>query len=424
MLSLAALGQAQSNDPLLDKVREQVSKSILRLPNYLCTQTIQRTQMDPVVRNRLTCAQLAGLKQSARLLNSKDRLRLDVAMGEKKEMYSWMGSNQFFDSNIVELVHFGPISSGSFNGFLRAVFTRNIATYAPPQQVIRDGRTLAEYGFSVPQESKSYQYLSPSRELFYTAYGGTFLVDSKSGELVELNIQTKKEPGDPGACEQDTSLKYSQVELNGQEFLLPEESALRIYHPDGVLTENRTVYSACHVFLGESKISFEEPGVSASKKAPAEPAEIAVPGGLAFTIVVDKDVRLESLYGGDPITAQLKAPIVNQRGKTLVPTGATIVLRVMRVLEIGNPTPYSKMTLVLEQMTTKGRKVRLIAGPSRHSITSKESPKAPGLVLIMPDANFSKNSNVIAAELTFATKITPKTGIGKGFEMTWTTSTP
>ena len=416
------------DDPLLAKVREKVTESVDRLPNYLCTQTIKRIQMDPDSRETLSCSQLEEMKRKANHVTTQDRLRLDVGVSGKLEMYAWAGQNRFNDSGILDLVRFGPISTGSFSGFLRAIFTRDAATYQRQKDLIRDGRAMAEYGFSVPRESNTYQFRSPGTGFFYTAYGGTFLVDKVSGDLVELAIQTNKRPEDGGACEQDTTLRYGRVQLNNRDFLLPEESQLKIYHNSGMATENRTTYSACHVFMGESKISFEEPPETGPRRNPAKPAaspEIVLPSGIQFTLVFQRDVNTASIFAGDTVAAKLKHAIKGGRGRTLVPADATIVLRVTKMQEYFEPESTARLVLKVESMDVSANPVRFAAVPRPRRLTIKDARHAPGLVLIARDTLqggvFAANS----AEFNFVlTKAGMATGISKGFEMTWVTATP
>src|SRR6266404_1610379 len=57
---------------------------------------------------------------------------------------------------------------------------------------------------------------------------------------------------------------------------------LRIVHPDGV-SDNRTVFSACHEFLGESTVRFDPP--PSFSTSPALPtATVVIPAGSRFQV--------------------------------------------------------------------------------------------------------------------------------------------
>jgi hypothetical protein len=78
-------------------------------------------------------------------------------------------------------------------------------------------------------------------------------------ELIRLTLGTSSIPPETGACEVNNIMSFSRFRLNGSDFLLPSETHLHIKEEAGVETDNLTVYSGCHEFLGESKLSFETP---------------------------------------------------------------------------------------------------------------------------------------------------------------------
>jgi len=51
-------------------------------------------------------------------------------------------------------------------------------------------------------------------------------------------------------------MDYKRVHLNDSELLLPLATRLQIVDTDGT-KDNRTVFSDCHEFLGESTVSFD-----------------------------------------------------------------------------------------------------------------------------------------------------------------------
>jgi hypothetical protein len=88
-LSFAAGLQAQQ-DPtdLFLRVRARIEESLDRLPNYMCTQTIDRYQYQPdVTDNSLACDESA--KQPSTHLSSSDRLRFDVSKIHRRDV--WLG---------------------------------------------------------------------------------------------------------------------------------------------------------------------------------------------------------------------------------------------------------------------------------------------------------------------------------------------
>src|SRR5438309_9194083 len=101
---------------LFNRLRENVRGALERVPRYTCVQTITRTRHRPQYGSRpSSCAALIDSRarlQSAGLLLWHDRLRLDVAVGEKAEMFSWAGARQFETNSLADLALSGSTGSG------------------------------------------------------------------------------------------------------------------------------------------------------------------------------------------------------------------------------------------------------------------------------------------------------------------------
>jgi hypothetical protein len=54
-----------------------------------------------------------------------DRLRLDVTITHRGEIYSWVGASKFEDGSIDEIVKQGPFGTGSFGALLAVIFEQD-----------------------------------------------------------------------------------------------------------------------------------------------------------------------------------------------------------------------------------------------------------------------------------------------------------
>src|SRR5215470_6607519 len=124
--TLAFASQAQQ-DPLalLSRVRARIADTLDRLPRYMCTETIDRNLYEPAAgaeRRPNTCGDPAA--RTATRLTTSDRLRLDVATTAafQGEMYSWVGEARFNDRDLMDMIHEGAISNGSFASALTTIF--------------------------------------------------------------------------------------------------------------------------------------------------------------------------------------------------------------------------------------------------------------------------------------------------------------
>ena len=223
--------QAQE-DPmdLLRRVQARVADSADRMPRYMCTQTVDRAIYERDFHDRGSACD-EGFKRRVHLTSS-DRLRLDVGITTTAEIYAWVGESRFNDRDLLDMVHEGAISTGSFGGYLNAIFRTDDANFTYNGETAQDGRTLSEFGYRVPYEKSHYRY-GLLQHSAITGYDGTFLVDTKTADLVRLEVRTSRLPTETGACHASTTLDYGRVRLRGADFLLPSASTLRIFHIDG-----------------------------------------------------------------------------------------------------------------------------------------------------------------------------------------------
>jgi hypothetical protein len=138
LCSFALLLHAQQGpEDLLAQVRAKVTRTIGELSNYMCTQTVERNQY--VVDPAFSCAGLIAHAAHPHRTVS-DRLKLDVGIGTKGEMYSWVGENRFYD-NLSRFASQGAISSGTFEFFLKAIFLTDQTVISYDGEVIDHGTT-------------------------------------------------------------------------------------------------------------------------------------------------------------------------------------------------------------------------------------------------------------------------------------------
>ena len=120
-LLVAALGAAQPLTPeiiLLGRTRYHMVETLRRIPNYTCLETIERSVRAP----------------KSRRATLVDALRLEVAVVDGKELFSWPGERQFKERDLRELAPGGAIGNGNFALHAKSVFGGNAVRFilAPP----------------------------------------------------------------------------------------------------------------------------------------------------------------------------------------------------------------------------------------------------------------------------------------------------
>lgn len=353
----------QNPENVLAGLREKILQTVDRLPRYVCTETIERSVLEPNKYFEASCSDLLkGNYRGAKLqLASSDRLRLDVAVSRNQEMYSWTSANHFHEKGLFDLVGYGPISNGSFTSFFVAIFQRDKADFAFDKEVTIGGRRLYQFQFQVPLERSHYRVGSTlSKDL--TAYGGLLLADPITFDLVQLVVRTDSPSAVAGVCEASTTLDYRRVHLNNGDFLLPLEARLRIINESGDESHARTAFSGCHEFLSQSTLIFEPSsanGRQSSHEAVTQKLS-ALPPQLPFTLALAQDIHTGTAAAGDPISAKLTMPI-RDKSQTLVRPGATVTGRVIRLERIYRREPHLQVFLKWEEIDAGGVRIPLYA---------------------------------------------------------------
>jgi len=402
---------------LLQRVTQRALDTVNRLPKYMCTQTIDRSQYEPTAGSAGRRCEPYARKQLR--LTSSDRLRLDVAVSAAREMYSWVGESHFEDRSLFELVNNGALSTGSFASFLTVVFRDDEASFSYKGETTEDGRQLAEFEFRVPIQSSHYLFSGAGRRVT-TGYFGSIFVDPKTADLVRLAVSTEALPPETAACESSTTLDYSRVRLNGADFLLPNRTQLHILDTNGMDMENNAAYSGCHEFLGESTLRFDsgpETGVTGPGKASAADE---LPAGLPFTIALSSNIDQSLAAAGDKITAKLTAAITDAKRRVLVPKGATVTARIVQIRRFYQPEPTLRLVLKLETVEIAGAPRPLLAEPDTRQPLA-DSTKGALQRRGSPNTTTLDNQDPYAAVVVFR-----NTGgnfvMSGGFESKWLTA--
>jgi len=424
----AGAGLAQQ-DPvdLLSQIRHRVIAGISRLPRYMCTETVDRSSFRPDEvagkRARRSCPDVldTGGKSPLKLhLFSTDRLRLDVAIADDSEMYSWVHEDQFGDRDLGDLVRQGATSTGEFSSYVRAIFETNAASFSFKGESQWNGRRVWQYSFRVPLSRSGYTVSNKTLDRL-TGYSGSFSADAETLDLLKLEIQTDPLPPELGMCQVATMLDYTQVRMNSVDFLLPSEANMRIAEPDGGISHNRSQFSGCHEFLGESKLIFDDRATSEAPVSAAPAQTIHLSPGLRVAVALAQNVDPALAAAGDPVAGKLTRTIKDSPSNLVIPKGAELKGRILELR-----SSYAGSVSVLE-FGLKWESVALNGAYHPLDLLVKSTiPGSAKLPMISPramwpdiDATFRPESPGVGF---FAfPNVPPKYKIPVGFEAEWVT---
>ncbi len=316
---------------LLGRIKQRVAADLARLPNYICRETIERSERMP----------------NARRFKPIDTVRLEVAFVGNRELYSWAGSARFEERPLGELITpAGAIGTGGFGLHVRNLFVRPGPEFTFAGQEQRDGRAAVRYDFRVPRESSLYEIFD-GKHRARTAYRGSFWADPDTLDLIRLEVHVDEAPEPVEIDSVSDAIEYGRVRIGDAEFVLPRATEMTIASR---VRESRNVtrFDNCRQYVGQSLITF---GEAAGAAAGNPVRNIELPAGLQIEMELRTALRHGQTVIGDPVLALVTGDVKLKDGAVLLPKGARVSGRVTRLERYsGSRIEYSVVGLVLESV--------------------------------------------------------------------------
>ena len=366
-MGFAATGADYDPVEVLRRATQKVLASARSIPNYTCVETVSRDYFEPVAATLpRACSVLLEQRQHPTLdmalwQYSTDRLRLDVTMAAGGEIYSWSGAKRFENAGIDRVVRSGPISTGSFGGYLMSVFEGEVKKFNFNGPRTIGNRILIEYSFHVAQADSNYSVKVRDHDSWaIVAYSGTFLVDPQTADVVRMTIVTEDVPPAAGSCQTTAIMDFAWIQLGDGRFLLPKRSSQHFVFPSVQETENTTEFSNCREFRGESSISFGDHPVADDVANISSAKALFLPGGLALSLTLTTSIQTDTAAAGDSFSARLVDSLRDEKGKILAPKGTVVEGHLTLVQSYFKP-PEVQVMLRPEALRIQGAKVALSA---------------------------------------------------------------
>jgi hypothetical protein len=392
LLSACALGlsAAATYNPTEVLTRAIQKARASTIPNYTCVETVTRVYYRPAATSLpRDCAIL--LEQRRRrtpdvILNAyaTDRLRLDVTMSSRGEIFSWPGASRFDDRDIDHIVRNGPMGTGSFGGFLATIFNSDAKRFVFKRSLSVNGRVTMEYSFQVAQPDSHYK-MKLNQDWAFVPYSDTFQVDPESGDILSMAITTGASPPATGMCQSTTMLDFARVRIGNEQFMLPGHARQRFVYPSVEETENSTTFTNCREFRGESSVTFspEEPAAPGVPKRASTAAEVVIPRGLRLALELTAPIPIDTAAAGDSFTAKLSDALRDDRNKVLAPKGSIVAGRLLRVQIFARP-PESLVALQPEYVQTRDGRLALSAVRDWTYLVAQRRRSGKGTEVLLP----------------------------------------
>ena len=312
-----------------DRFLEHIKSDLDALPDFVCTQSIERFTRG----------------SAERAWEKVDSLRLQVAMAGNQELYGLPGERKFRNKPLAEFAGHGSIGTGQLGLLARHVFLDRAVQFTYKGETEQDGRSAHEYSYDVPQAKSSYRLSFGSAEAV-VAFQGRFWIDAKTLDLIRLEAQVYDIPQALALSEAETALSYSRVPIDGNAVLLPVRATLRVATVSGIETLNRAGLGPCEHYRAESAIRFETeeaPRREPERVAP-EQAKLAIPSGALLEVALGASIDPAASKIGDMVKGVVVSAMKDGR-KVPVPDGATVAYHVVRLEKKTAPFPIHEIGL-------------------------------------------------------------------------------
>jgi len=212
LIAIAAFAQ----DPFetLERARDKMLSQIPTRPRYTCVETIDRSYFSrrSLLASPATCERLSADRKQGRAklrLDATDRLRVEVAVTQGTEIFSWTRPASFSYS-LEQILQFGPTGTGAFAAHLLDIFSNPSVRFRTMEE---GGENLA-YAFRVPIEA-SHLLIKAGAQWRPSGYSGSFTIDPRSLEMRRFTMQSDELPPETSLCEVSTTNEYQDEKTLG-----------------------------------------------------------------------------------------------------------------------------------------------------------------------------------------------------------------
>ncbi|MGJ5818964.1 hypothetical protein [Paludibaculum fermentans] len=330
----------QAPEGLFDRFLERMEGEQRRLPDYVCSQTIERI----------------GRASADRELQRIDTFRVDVAVTGDRELYGRPGAKEFYGKSLAEVIGSGFVSTGRFALFTRQILNTSKTMYKYQGLNERPGKPAHEYDFDVDPAGSNYMLRSGNAEA-KTGYQGSFWIHADSLDLLRVEVQAFDIPEHLGLSEAKTTLIYGRMSIGSESILLPVQTTASVITTDGLENVNRILVNGCRRFQTESTLSFAAPEIEI---APKRHEVLTLPSGAILELSLEEGLNLSSATVGQPVRASLSRDL-RLGEKMLVPQGTVVRGQVVQVEKRAIPYPTYQIGLTFDALELGGESVPLNA---------------------------------------------------------------
>jgi hypothetical protein len=210
---------------IIEKAREIALRYTDNLPNFIATETIRRQ----------------ALPRNSTSWKVRDTLIVEVSFEGMGETYKLLSING--KPTTTPYLDLDGTFVGEFGSDLEGVFAPGSKTKFEWQRWtnLRE-RTVHVFSYRIERDHSGHKLTFGDEHRGTLAYGGLLFVDRETHQVLRLT-SAPEIPADWPVTEVPGEIDYGFVNVDGEEFLLPQHSELRMVWKDGSQTRSVTVFS-------------------------------------------------------------------------------------------------------------------------------------------------------------------------------------
>lgn len=357
LLVAVTLGVCQDKPDLMlfARARAKMNEHLKSAPNYVCLETIDRA-----VRSN-------GGKRTTPL----DLLRFDVAFIGNKELYSWPGQQQFEERDLADLAPGGGvIGTGAF-----AVHAYNLFRTSAPRLVGWEwaewqGSKQARFRYDVSDLVSGYLVRSSGGRAV-VGYFGSIWIDPVSEQVSAFEVVANVIPLAVGIREIHNLVAFGDLSIGGKTYRLPARATTTSAAWNGTEYDNETWFSDCRQFVGESKLTFDDPSETAASTGGAAAEEVTLPEGIVFQVQLLTPIDAREAHTGDPVEGALTSDIRHDNA-LLFAKGSPVEGRLIRLQRVNGE---SQAEVQFSSIRATDRRTRFTAVPKLETARNTEQAR-------------------------------------------------
>ena len=226
---------------IIEKARELALEYTANLPNFVCTETIRRSQ-------------LPRRSQTWKLL---DTIAVDVAFSDQGERYNLLTINGKPTRKSFKEIG-GTKSDSEFGTILQWIFQpESLTKFQSERSTDIRGRPTFVFSYRIEQDRSKFDVHWGTRFHMMAAFGGLVYVDRETNRVLKITAVTSGIPASGPLTSFSQEVDYGFAEIGGQQFFLPLHAQANATMQDGSQTRNEMEFGNYRKFSSEATLQFE-----------------------------------------------------------------------------------------------------------------------------------------------------------------------